>query len=101
MGVVGRAGEVRGRKMIMPDLKNPFGEKYEGDVCISGENFQLLGMIVGNVTVVDGGSFVCNGMVTRNVYVDGTSSASIYGMVNGHVTGYGSIEILGMVNNEP
>lgn len=85
--------------MISPNLQNPFHGKHEGDVLISGETFELHGMIVGDVMIRDGGHFICYGMVTRSVNIDDHSSAIINGTVNGIVVGTGNIQIYGMVNN--
>ena len=87
--------------MISPNLQNPFYEKYEGDIVITGETFTLYGIIVGTVIVRDGGTLVCNGVITRNVNVNDCSKAIIHGVVNGMVWGTGYIQVSGMVKNSP
>ena len=85
--------------MIKIDLSNPFYGKHDGNVNISGESWQLNGMIIGDITVRDSGHFICNGMVIGNVDVDDISSAVINGMVIGYVSGTGDIQIFGMTKN--
>lgn len=88
-----------GIHMITPNLPNPFRGEHKGDVSISGESFELRGMIVGNVTISNEGNFFCKGTVTRNVYVDDSSTAIIHGTINGNVSGAGNIQVFGVVHN--
>ena len=85
--------------MTLPELPDGFRGKHEGNVRITQERFELVGMIVGDVSVCEGGTFICRGMVIGNVYVDDDSSAIIRGMVLGNVAGAGSVEISGMVQS--
>ena len=87
--------------MVSPKLSTPFRGKHEGEVLISGEKFELTGMIVGDVTVCNGGEFLCRGMVTGNVYVNDNATATIPGMVLGTISGTGNIQVTGMVKNHP
>jgi hypothetical protein len=71
--------------------------KIEHDITISEETI-LRGMIVGNVTVAMGGTFILHGMVTGSLYLKPGSETVIHGTVSGDVINQGgSLLVFGNV----
>jgi cytoskeletal protein CcmA (bactofilin family) len=74
--------------------------KIEGDVAVN-RDFQLNGMIVGNVSVKQGGRFFLNGMVVGKLTVEEGGHAEVRGMLNGDAMNVGgTLEVYGTVGGE-
>lgn len=71
--------------------------KIKGDVTIS-ENTELLGMIVGNVRVIDS-IFELDGTVVGNLILEENCIVNLHGTVNGHVINQGGdLKVFGVIN---
>lgn len=58
---------------------------------------ELIGVLIGDVTVHDGAQLILRGIVTGNVVVEKAAVAYVHGMIAGDITVYGAIAMYGMV----
>ena len=58
---------------------------------------ELVGILIGDVTVHDGATFILRGMVTGKVVVEKGAVAYVHGVVAGDVDVSGAIAVYGMV----
>jgi cytoskeletal protein CcmA (bactofilin family) len=72
--------------------------KIEGDITVD-EEFQLNGIISGNITVVTGGSLILHGTCLGNLVIERDALANIHGTVVGDVENQGGkLEVHGTVD---
>lgn len=72
--------------------------KIEGDLEVK-EPFTLLGMVTGNISVVNGGVLHLHGMCAKSVVVRSGGIAKLHGMVSGDaLNNGGSLDVQGTVH---
>lgn len=63
------------------------------------DNFTLLGMVKGNITVLDGGTLELNGTCERNLILEGGATVFLNGTVSGNVYNRGGrLEVYGIIH---
>ncbi len=71
--------------------------RIEGDITVD-EEFQLDGIISGNITVVSGGSLILHGTCLGSLTIESDASANVHGTVVGDVHNQGGqLEVHGSV----
>lgn len=63
------------------------------------DDFTLLGMVTGNITVLDGGTLELNGTCHRDLIVEKGATVSLNGTVKGNVHNRGGrLEVYGIID---
>ena len=72
--------------------------QIDGDIEVT-QDFQLNGVVNGNVSVISGATFILNGIVMKDINITATSSCNLNGTVMGNVVNNGgTVNIEGVVN---